>query len=187
MADHLIQSNRDTSHGLVSTVLDQLQYGLGYRAYRSKEHMRQDDQLIRDRACSILLNVKASMQDRASEWRRKNIVCTAENPVPSQEKLDIAREMTDTINQLAALESQVRNAAMPVDSSDRLRHCQSSVYLPQFQMLDSDLLQSVLAVEDLVESSEYDPLKKEKFNQLLKDVKDSLSKRQETFSGFLSI
>lgn len=187
MGDHLMGSSTDAKRGVVSTILNQLQYGLGYSAYQKRDQMRKDDQLIRNRACSIIMDAKSILQDKASAWRRVNIVCTPEQPVPSAESLAIAKSMDSVIQSLADMEVRIRNAAMPADSEEKLSHCRESSYLPLMQMHDSELLQSVTAIQSLVESDDCDPSKQEDFNRLLNAVNKSLRTRQETFSGFIHV
>lgn len=187
MGEYLITTAKGPSEGLVSTIIDQLQHGLGYSAYQRRDQLRKDDQLLRNRACELLIEAKKTLQNKASSWRKVHLVCTREQPVPSPENLAIAKQMDDLIKSVSALETQIRNAAMPENSSDWQKHRQESTYLPQLQLCDTELLQVTLQIRDLAEVSNPDSGTEVSFREALDAVSSSIRKRQGVFSGFLQL
>lgn len=187
MGEYLVTQAKEPGPGLVSGILDQLQHGLGYTAYRKREQARKDDQLLRNRTCELVLEAKRFLQAKATAWRKVNLVCTREHPVPTAENLAVAQAMDALIQEVSSLETQIRNAALPEDGIDEGRHRQASAYLPQLQLCDTQLLQVALRVRDLAETESPDSGHEALFREALEDVKSSLRKRQGVFSGFLSI
>lgn len=187
MGEYLVTTGKASSPGVISGMLDQLQYGLGYAAYRRLNQMRKDDQLLRNRACELLLEAHKTLQERAATWKARHLVCTRECPVPKPEDLATSREMDKVIQSISSLETQVRNAAIPENSIDQLKHRQENTYLPLLQLCDTELLQAALQIRDLVEASPTGPESEAQFQDGFQAVQSSLRKRQQAFSGFLSI
>lgn len=187
MGEYLVTTGKAPSPGIISGILDQLQHGLGYSAYRRLDQMRKDDQLLRNRACELLSEAKQTLQGRATAWRKQHLVCTRECPVPKPEAIAASREMDEIIQSISSLETQVRNAALPESSADEQKHRQESTYLPLLQLCDTELLQVALQVRDLAETQPIKPDQEIRFRESLQAVQSSLRKRQQAFSGFLSI
>lgn len=187
MGEYLSPVDESLNKGLVSGLIDQLQYGLGYSSYRKKEQMRNDDQLVRNRACELIIESKNALRARATAWRQVNLACTRENPFPSPDKLVIARAMDDVIQQVSALETSVRNAALPAIANKGRSMLSEENCLPQLQMLDTELLHRVIALLELAKGAGEALAQESQFQTALEAVRSSILKRREVFSGFFQL
>jgi hypothetical protein len=123
-------------------------YGFGYNFYRQEDQLRQDDQRVRARACSLLQNGKSVIEQANSEYRRKALPPpTRQNPTWDPAALAKAETFSALIQAFNALESEIR--ALPVPANDRMtqRYRQEAKSLQGLIEFDKKMLgqSSVLA------------------------------------------
>lgn len=93
--------------------------GWGYNWYRAENILRADDLLIRQKLGGMLLDAGQHIRDLAAEYRRAQIPTpTRAAPFPDRAKTEHAKTIDQAGEAVAAVETQLRNAAVP--EADRI-------------------------------------------------------------------
>ena len=94
-------------------------YGWGYNFYRLENQLRADDLLIREKACSLLGEARASVEAAEGDFRRTAIPAPSRAaPFPDAAVIAEAKALEALSRAIGALEGQIR--AQPAPESDRM-------------------------------------------------------------------
>ena len=94
-------------------------HGWGYNFYKLENQLRADDRLIREKACSLLGEARASIEVAEAAYRRDNIPAPSRaKPFPDAAVIAEATALEALSRSIGALEGQVR--AQPTPESDRM-------------------------------------------------------------------
>jgi hypothetical protein len=98
--------------------LDLLLTGYGYNFYNTKNVMRADDLLVRQKAAEALGRAAGDLGTLQAEYQRRYVPpSTREQPFPPAESLERLREIGQAREQILTLASDIRG--MPVPTQDR--------------------------------------------------------------------
>ena len=94
-------------------------YGWGYNFYRLENQLRADDALIRQKACELLGEARASVETAEAAYRRDAIPAPSRaRPFPDAAVIAEARALEALSRAIGALEGQIRS--LPAPESDRM-------------------------------------------------------------------
>ena len=88
--------------------------GYGYNWYRLDNQLREDDLLVRERACYFLTEAASKMQKQEADYHRKYLPePSREQPFPPAARMATHRLMRETRQGILALECRVRGQSVP--------------------------------------------------------------------------
>ena len=94
-------------------------HGWGYNFYKLENQLRADDRLIREKACSLLGEARASIEAAEAAYRRDTIPAPSRaKPFPDAAVIAEAAALEALSRSIGALEGQIR--AQPAPESDRM-------------------------------------------------------------------
>lgn len=127
--------------GPLRQVAINLFYGWGYNFYRKENQLRQDDQLVRAKACELLNQARAAVETAEADFRRARIPPPSRaNPLPDAAAVADAQALERLSREIGALEAQIRN--QPVPENDRMtqRYRNEAATLETLGECDQDLI-----------------------------------------------
>ena len=139
------------SAGPVKQVLSNLFYGWGYNFYRRENQLRADDLLIRAKVSELLGESRAHAGQLEAAFRREHLPPpTRERPFPDAAAVSAAQTLQRCAQQIEALETTIRNAAVPEMDRIHQRHRNERTTLEQLVAADSELVLAVVGLRDAV-------------------------------------
>ncbi len=137
--------------GPVKQVLSNLFYGWGYNFYRRENQLRADDLLIRDKLSALLGECRAHARDLQAAFRREHLPApTREHPYPDAAAVSAAQALQRAEQQIEALETAIRNAAVPEMDRIHQRHRDERGTLDALVAVDGELVLAVVGLRDAV-------------------------------------
>ena len=137
--------------GPLKQVLSNLFYGWGYNFYRRENQLRDDDLLIRAKLSELLGECRAHAARLDAAFRREHLPApTREHPYPDAAAVGAAQALQRATQQIEALETAIRNAAVPEMDRIHQRHRNERATLEQLVALDSELVLAVVSLRDAV-------------------------------------
>lgn len=127
--------------GPVRQIAINLFYGWGYDFYRRENQLRADDQTVRAKACWLLGQARATVEEAQSDYRRSHLPQpTRAKPFPDSTAMANAQALERLSARIGALEGQVRN--QPVPENDRMtqRYRTEAATLETLATVDQDLI-----------------------------------------------
>jgi hypothetical protein len=104
---------------LLKRLADNLYHGWGYNFYRAENHLRADDQLIRQKVGWLLGRAREQLEHALAAYRRAHIpLPTRAKPLPDPDALAAAARIEELATLVGALEGSVRT--LPVPENDRM-------------------------------------------------------------------
>ena len=139
------------SAGPVKATLSNLFYGWGYNFYRRENQLRADDLLIRAKVSELIGQCRGHLNRLEADFRRTHLPPpTREHPLPDAAAVSTARAAERAQRDLEALETRIRNAAVPEMDRVFQRHRNERATLEQLAALDGELVGTVVALRDRV-------------------------------------
>ncbi len=144
-------ANPIDSAGPVKQVLSNLFYGWGYNFYRKENQLRADDLLIRGKVSELLGECRAHARQLEAQFRREHLPAPSrEHPFPDAPAVGAAQALQRAAQQIEALETAVRNAAVPEMDRIHQRHRNERATLDALVVADSELVVAVIGLRDAV-------------------------------------
>ena len=144
-------ANPIDSAGPVKQVLANLFYGWGYNFYRRENQLRADDLLIRSKLSELLGQSRAQVQGLEAAFRREHLPApTRAQPFPDAAAVGAAQALQRAAQQIEALETTIRNAAVPEMDRIHQRHRNERATLERLVEADSAFVAAIVGLRDAV-------------------------------------
>lgn len=135
--------------GALKQVASNLFYGWGYNFYRDENKLRADDLMVRGKVSDLLGDARAHIAELEAVYRREHLPPpTREHPVPDAAALATVRQAGEVVRTLEALETRIRNAAVPEMDRINQRHRIERDTLQQLVAADGELVEAVTGLRD---------------------------------------
>lgn len=137
------------SAGTLKQVASNLFYGWGYNFYRDENKLRADDLLVRAKVSELIGEARAHVATLEAAYRREHLPPpTREHPFPDAAALATVRQAGEVVHALEALETRIRNAAVPEMDRINQRHRIERDTLQQLVAADGELVEAVAGLRD---------------------------------------
>lgn len=136
----------------VKHTLTNLLTGYGYNLYESKNRIRADDLLVREKAAEMLADGQNTLRSLRTAFQKRFIPpLTRENPSPPPERMAQLRELANLNGRLEDLATSIRSMAVP--TQDRVwEHFRSEKgLLVQLLQQDYNLISPCQELRDAVQ------------------------------------
>lgn len=138
--------------GALRKVALNLFHGYGYTFYKRENELRQDDQRVRQLACSLLQRARTALGEAENALRRERIAPPSRaQPFPDPAVVAEAKRLEALAQAVSALEAQVR--AQPVPGNDLMtrRYHDEAARLAELSERDLGLVEDAQALCQAVE------------------------------------
>ena len=139
------------SHGPLRRTATLLFEGWGYNQYRRENQLRADDLLIRSKSSELLGQSRARAQALEAAFRREHLPApTRAQPFPDAAAVGAAQALQRAAQQIEALETTIRNAAVPEMDRIHQRHRNERATLERLVEADSAFVAAIVGLRDAV-------------------------------------
>ncbi|MGC9268634.1 hypothetical protein [Acidiphilium sp.] len=125
--------------------------GWGYNWYRAENRLRADDLLIRAKLSELLGLARGHLSGLEAAYRRAHLpLPTRDHPLPDRAAVAHVQSLTRAGEAIGAVETSIRNAAVPEMDRVWQRHRNEARVLQDLVMRDAALVETVAAFHDWV-------------------------------------
>lgn len=174
--------------GKLKQVASNLFYGWGYNFYRDENKLRADDLLVRGKVSDFIGEARAHLAQLEASFRREHLPApTREHPFPDAAALSAVRDFGETVRSLEALETRIRNAAVPEMDRVMQRHRDERDTLEKLVAADGELVDAAVRLRaGVLAMGGLAGVRKDQMGELVRPVDAAWERRSAVISPIVA-